>query len=161
MKYTTMTTNNTPRPNGNSVPLINNQQSIITSPHPSAQSNGRALNWLCFGPNWLCIGFELALFFLASQLPVLTYQFIKKALTAIFQMLRLALFSKTKPISQKYVFMGIYFSLVRIFFRCLPAGKGGLEVNNDCFIWIIDMADMKRVAIIANNGENLNGRGAL
>ena len=146
-----MTTNNTPRPNGNSVPIINNQQSIITSPHPPALSNGRALNWLCFGLNWLCIGFELALFLPPHQLPILTYQFIKKALTAFFQMLRLALFSKTKPISQKNVFMGIYFSLMRIFFRCLPAGKGGFIVNNDSFILIIGMADMKRVAIITNN----------
>ena len=56
-----------------------------------------ALNRLCFGLNWLCIGFELALFFLASQLPILTYQSIKKALTAFFQMLRLALFSQTNP----------------------------------------------------------------
>jgi hypothetical protein len=46
---------------------------------------------------WLCIGFELALFFLASQLPILAYQSINKALTAFFQMLRLALFSQTNP----------------------------------------------------------------
>ena len=50
---------------------------------------------------WLCIGFELALFFLTSQLPILAYQFIKKALTAIFQMLRLALFSQTNPFSNR------------------------------------------------------------
>jgi hypothetical protein len=49
------------------------------------------------GLNWLCIGFELALFFLASQLSILTYQSAKKALTEIFQMLRLALFSQTNP----------------------------------------------------------------
>jgi hypothetical protein len=53
---------------------------------------GRALNWLC-------IGFELALFFLTSHLLILAYQSINKTLTAIFQMLRLALFSQTNPIS--------------------------------------------------------------
>jgi hypothetical protein len=48
---------------------------------------------------WLCIGFELALFFPPHQLSILTYQSIKKALTAFLQMLRLALFSQTNPIS--------------------------------------------------------------
>ena len=51
--------------------------------------------------NWLCIGFELALFFLASQLHILAYQFINKSLTAFFQMLRLALFSQTNPFSNR------------------------------------------------------------
>ena len=49
------------------------------------------------GLNWLCIEFELALFFPIHQLPILAYQSVKKALTAFSQMLRLALFSQTKP----------------------------------------------------------------
>ena len=51
---------------------------------------------------WLCIGFELALFFPPHQLPILAYQSINKTLTAILQMLRLALFSQTKPIQSHF-----------------------------------------------------------
>ena len=50
---------------------------------------------------WLCIGFELALFFPRYQLSNRAYPLMRKSLTAFFQMLRLALFSQTNPISPR------------------------------------------------------------
>ena len=109
---TTMIVRNEARPNLTSPAAFNHtfserlfaSQSTTLKPFGHERSflpKDRALNWLCFGYNWLCIGFELALFFPPYQLPILAYQSIKKALTAFLQMLRLALFSQTNPISSE------------------------------------------------------------
>jgi hypothetical protein len=109
MRYTTMTTNNDPRPILHILPALNHTflERLFDSQLSNLNLFGCQRTFLpearSFLPksralNWLCIGFELALFFLTSHLPILAYRSIKKALIAIFQMLRLALFSQTNPI---------------------------------------------------------------